>query len=1282
MPALPVRVLSRLRAVLPAALALLTGTLAAGSPHALGAEAAAPRPPNVIVIVADDLGYGELGCYGGKDAPSPHLDAMAKAGARCTAGYVTCPVCSPTRAGLLTGRYQQRFGHENNIAQSFELEHAELMGLPLDEQTLAERLKVAGYHTAAVGKWHLGVHDRYHPLSQGFDEFFGFLDGGRAYLPDDDARNFYLKSSPPHQKVPFKENGRSPVMRGRETVPEREYLTDAFTREALAFIDTHRAEPFLLYLAYNAPHTPITPCDRWEEKLSHIENPIRRTIAAMVAAMDEGIGKIRERLRTHGLADDTIIVFLSDNGGSPGGNKTLVEAGCENYSLNTPLRGLKGECYEGGIRVPYLVEWPGHVAAGTVYDQPVSSLDVVPTALAAAGLPAPGDTDGVSLLPFLAGDRAGDRPTEQPHEALFWRFAGWKAVRQGDLKLLKAHGQPDELYDLASDVAESKNLAADRAADVARLNAVLAEWERGTIPPRWTGTSPRARVGVFVDRDFAGVGKNDCLPGPICVRALEAFLPVDQLTVADLADPKKLNAARLPLLVMPSGDAFPEEALENLHRYRRAGGSLITFGVPFHQAASRQPGAAAGEWTTRHTKDLWAHNDAGLATGGLLGPLPADGKAERTVPANPLGFTTAMLAGTHAHQRRLEPKTFPDGDEVIPLVTISTADAPELPIAAAIRHRCQFCPQACDVWLGQTVWNLNAAERYAGEQLLVRGAFWSLKERQLLGAADVAERLATLDATPKPKDTSTAPVKAVLGPRSWGDTFVPKSPPPARTIQAVSLHGLSADERIALTCLQGLLARKQPRLFLIQNAAKDQFWMDWCVAKGHVDAFETVADWKSLVAAHRDSIKGAVVPDPALYRGDLLAVNVAACEDLLVASPQLAEQLGLPVMVDLRGRFTTYTDGLEWLWATYKDRLNPHLCDFRFPGLLLYGTFDSAYQWRGLMFWVAGPREECHAGVDRLAERNLMARILAEMPVDGICIGFPGMGDGEGMGEPPGVELLSRFGKSLVPTNHQGNHSFSSSIRIDRLAPPPAPPAPALERDKIYIALNLSDGDNQILWPGFFRKYIEHPAFGTFPLAFGIGPAIRELQPAVAQWYFERATPTTEFFADVSGAGYMQPDHFAEAYADRETVWSNYLAWTRRLMEPLGLRSVRTVGGSDENVARFATALPFCHSIFADMGRYSGRSGIENLTYSLPDGMPVFRSVTSWRYGKEGFLREIREQVGDQRPAFVNGFIHCWTFSMDDLAKIYAERDADMVFVTPSQLSELYRTAQTSSAKP
>jgi hypothetical protein len=455
----------------------------------------------------------------------------------------------------------------------------------------------------------------------------------------------------------------------------------------------------------------------------------------------------------------------------------------------------------------------------------------------------------------------------------------------------------------------------------------------------------------------------------------------------------------------------------------------------------------------------------------------------------------------------------------------------------------------------------------------------------------------------------------------------------------------------------------------------DLFWQTWHLQKKHCSGIETTKDWTQLFAMHRDLIRGAVLFDDQLYRGDLLAVNVAACEDLIVATPEIAKRLQLPVKIDLRGRFKTYAEGLQWLWEHYRTAFNPHLCDFRFPGLLSHATFDYSYQWRAIMFWPAGPKEADKPGVDRATEFRLVARILSEMPIGGVCLGFPAMNEGEGLGEPPGVELLSRYGKSLVCNNHGSNFSILSGMRIDRLTPPPPLPVLELEKDKIYIALVMSDGDNQILWPAFFRRYFEHANYGKFPLAFGMGPAIRELQPGIAQWYYEHATPNTEFITDVSGAGYMHPDSFGAGYQQPKRVWADFLTRTKRLMLPLDHRSIRTVGGNDDNLARYAEALPFCHSIFADMGRYSGRSGIEQLTYTHASDMPIFRSVTSWQYGKEGFLREITEQVGKQRPAFVNGFVHCWTFDMEALSRIYEERASDMVFVTPSQLAQLYRAA-------
>ena len=441
--------------------------------------------PNIIVILADDLGYGELGCYGGKDAPTPNLDAMAKAGIRFTSGYVTCPVCSPTRAGLLTGKYQNRFGHENNIGQSWEIEHPELMGLPVEEQTIADRLKAAGYRTSCIGKWHLGVHENFHPQKRGFDEFFGFLEGGRAYLSDDNPGNFYFKSSPPFATVHFKESGKAPLLRGNEIVAEQEYLTDAFTREALRFIDGNAEQPFFLYLAYNAVHTPITPCPRWEARLGHIKNPVRRAVASMMAAMDEDIGKLREHLRERGMAENTLVIFLSDNGGSPGGNHTSVDPNCANYSLNTPLRGFKGECWEGGIRVPYLIEWPAKIKGGATFNEPVTSMDIVPTALSAAGAPAAEQTDGVDLLPFVNRINNG-----APHEALFWRFHTYKAVRKGSMKLVRQRNESDQLFDIESDISESKNLSAERPELLAQLQADLEAWEGQMKPPRWSQIRP------------------------------------------------------------------------------------------------------------------------------------------------------------------------------------------------------------------------------------------------------------------------------------------------------------------------------------------------------------------------------------------------------------------------------------------------------------------------------------------------------------------------------------------------------------------------------------------------------------------------------------------------------------------------------------------------------------------------------------------------------------------------------------------------------------------------
>jgi arylsulfatase A-like enzyme len=405
--------------------------------------------PNILVIVGDDMGYGDVGIHGCKDIPTPHIDSLAKNGVRCTNGYVSGPYCSPTRAGLMTGRYQQRFGHEFNPGPV----PAAGFGLPLAETTLAQRLKDAGYTTGMVGKWHLGHERPFHPLNRGFQEFYGFLGGSHPY--------FITKGEPPS----------NPVLRGFEPVDEKEYFTDALAREATAFIDHHAKENWFLYLTFNAVHTPMQATDKYVSRFKSVADESRRTYCGMMSAMDDAIGAVLKKLDENRLTDNTLIFFVSDNGGPPA-----------NSSDNSPLRGHKAQTWEGGVRVPYLVQWKGTLPAGKTYDQPVIQLDLAPTALAAAEAEAKNPNfDGVNLLPYLQ-----NKVTAPPHETLYWRFGQQMAIRHGNYKLVKAVGndQP-ELYDLAADIGESKDLSSQKPELYKDLTDRYAAWNKTLVEPRW-----------------------------------------------------------------------------------------------------------------------------------------------------------------------------------------------------------------------------------------------------------------------------------------------------------------------------------------------------------------------------------------------------------------------------------------------------------------------------------------------------------------------------------------------------------------------------------------------------------------------------------------------------------------------------------------------------------------------------------------------------------------------------------------------------------------------------
>jgi len=440
-------------------------------PASLAAHAA--DKPNIILIYSDDHGWADLGAQGSdQDIRTPHLDAMARDGVRINRGYVTAPQCVPSRAGVLTGRYQQRFGVEDNNKGP----------LPLAELTIAERLKSAGYVTGQVGKWHLDLvggkkgdkllrsSKEFMPHAQGFDEYFrGEL---RQYLASHDL------SGKPFADAPH-------------LVTDNRFRVVVQTEAALSFLDRRAAkpeQPFFLYLAYYAPHVPLESPEPWFSKTpAHLPKE-RRQALAMMAAMDEGIGQLRAKLKATGQDQNTLIVFIGDNG-APLGKSW-------DGSLNTPLIGQKGMLSEGGIRTPFVATWPARLPAGKIYDQPVSSLDVAATAVAAAGLPKAPELDGTDLAPFAAGLNTG-----APHERLFWRWGSQAAVLEHPWKLVRLGDREEMLFDVT--LPDGENLTKDQAKArpeiVARLRQALKAWSDTLAPPGLPTSLDPHHEGMFAE---------------------------------------------------------------------------------------------------------------------------------------------------------------------------------------------------------------------------------------------------------------------------------------------------------------------------------------------------------------------------------------------------------------------------------------------------------------------------------------------------------------------------------------------------------------------------------------------------------------------------------------------------------------------------------------------------------------------------------------------------------------------------------------------------------------
>ncbi len=421
-------------------------------------ETASTERPNVIVVLCDDLGSADVGFGGCHDIPTPNIDRIAYEGVSFTNAYISAPYSGPSRCGLNTGRYQQRFGGEENMEEhTVAVENH--FGVPRTELMLPEMMKQQGYKTAVLGKWHMGDAPELAPNERGADYFYGFTGGGFSYWGiNTDKKN------------PGKQ-----IMENTTVVPPSKttYLTDDLSDKAVDFINANKDENFYIYLAYNAPHSPFHAPQKYLDRTKHISNAWRSVYAAMILAVDDGVGRIWDALEKNGIEDNTMIIFLSDNGGTY-------------QAENRPRRAFKGNMYQGGTSTPFAIYWKGHIRPGTEYDKVMSSLDIFPTVATAAGVDVSklkNPLDGVDLMPYLSGKNSGT-----PHEQLCWRVAGgfeW-AIRKGDYKLVKRYySDIPELYNVVADPIEMTDVAAQNPAIVADMKASYDEWNSEMIPPVW-----------------------------------------------------------------------------------------------------------------------------------------------------------------------------------------------------------------------------------------------------------------------------------------------------------------------------------------------------------------------------------------------------------------------------------------------------------------------------------------------------------------------------------------------------------------------------------------------------------------------------------------------------------------------------------------------------------------------------------------------------------------------------------------------------------------------------
>jgi hypothetical protein len=514
-------------------------------------------------------------------------------------------------------------------------------------------------------------------------------------------------------------------------------------------------------------------------------------------------------------------------------------------------------------------------------------------------------------------------------------------------------------------------------------------------------------------------------------------------------------------------------------------------------------------------------------------------------------------------------------------------------------------------------------------------------------------------------------------------TFQPKMPPPARHLYVANISALPPDQQRLLVTLQGIVNRTQPRIYLIWDG-NDLFWLQQMQKQGQTGTPIPVNQPLSLVQIFRGDIQGAVIPDPRVYISPDIAVDIAALDNLVVATPALARQLHLPIKVDLRGRFKNDVQALRYLRTQLAPQMNPFLFLCLAPQLLAGGAEDQIIAARGMTFWVTGPKEQREPGADMAGEKRQIEKLFAATPLDGVVRGFWWNGFGVGLGELGGVKLASEFGKVTVVSHHVHNLSVFSGVRLAALRQKLAPP-PKLDRSKVYLSFTISDGDNLNTWQDFFWHWFKSPYHGKFAVGWAMGPTLIDVAPTLAQWYYQHAGSNNEFIAGVSGVGYMYPSVWANRLDNRQAAFQHFYHWTWRYMQRMDMKTLRVHQALARNnamamqdIAQAAAALPQVKFLMPDYS-YAGEKGYHQITYSLPSGQVVFRAATNWTLNKPEeipyLVKQIRAHLGATRPAFINVFILNWVMGMHRLSLLLKALGPDYVDVTPSQLNTLYREA-------